>query len=1033
MGNLQLNCNTKTTCSIVASFLFASTALATTWTVGLPGGGQFDFDNIQEAIDESSNGDDIVVYPGTYTSNGDNVIDTDGKAIWIHSFEGLGSVIIDGEGQRRGIMCRSGESSTTIIEGIEITNGNAPWYDFNGNSTANSWETAGGGMACAGSAPTIINCSFDSNDGNRGGGGMFNYKSSPTISGTAFNYNMLDNDGAGAGMHNRTNCNPSLTNCTFEGNTSGDIGGGMYNYDNSSPTLNNCSFTSNAVNLYGGAMYNRFMCNPELTLCNFNANHAQNGGGAVMNSSQSEPTFDDCSFTFNSCPGDMSEGGAVFNIISNPTFSNCTFTSNAAENGGALFNTLGSELVINNSTFSSNISANGSGAGMFFLYQSSVILTNSSITGNTGAVEGGGIALYDFSSAKLINCTVNNNSASNRGGGVSASDNCTLILSGTTIDSNSAPNDADILVRKHTILDLSNVNTAGDVTLLDVGSLMDLSAGHFDVSGSFNAPAFGSIAIDLANLNSAILTVGNTLTRNGSLGITNNSGSMQSASVGDIISVIEAGTISSNTFDSVVLPAMPSGLGLQLIEQPSGSNTEIALEVIVQEEAQFEDPLAAILEEGPVDLLAFDMDGDGREELAVLFSGTSAARGTGTVKVFSMFGDGTPPQLITSLTTVVGNGASDFDSDDINDDGREDLIVTNANDSTVSVLKVVDNMNGTPAFNVSTITVPGTGQRTPCVAIIDWDDDGGKDVIVGVDVVEETAEDAYQVIKDIDLNIRGNGPRFTVPLFELAPGVLVADTPVEVDGIVGGFVGGTSRGSVHKGSSVGVRTLELIAQLDGNRVSSLEVVDVDDNGGDGKVDLLLASEDAKSVYVLPGEDKRAPTFGNLIPFNVGVNVKDVVASDVDGDGDVDFLIAAPEEEDSLVVLRNGGAVAGLLGGGIGGRTWGPQSVNTNNPVEKVITGGLDDKDEDDDWLGGGGTNQALNGGLLGNIDQTVIVTNAFCDADFNQDANIDDIDLLSLIAAWGPCEGCQEDLNLDGTVNVRDLLLLIVAWGPCKL
>jgi hypothetical protein len=137
LGNLQLNCNTKTTCSIVASFLFASTALATTWTVGLPGGGQFDFDNIQEAIDESSNGDDIVVYPGTYTSNGDNVIDTDGKAIWIHSFEGLGSVIIDGEGQRRGIMCRSGESSTTIIEGIEITNGNAPWYDFNGNSTAN--------------------------------------------------------------------------------------------------------------------------------------------------------------------------------------------------------------------------------------------------------------------------------------------------------------------------------------------------------------------------------------------------------------------------------------------------------------------------------------------------------------------------------------------------------------------------------------------------------------------------------------------------------------------------------------------------------------------------------------------------------------------------------------------------------------------------------------------------------------------------------------------------------------------------------
>ena len=1030
-----MNCNAKITySSLVVSILFASTTFATTWTVDNSLGGMADYDNIQEAIDASSNGDDIVVYPGTYIGNGDNVIDINGKAIWIHSLNGLGSVIINGEGQRRGIMCHSGEGSTTIIEGIEIINGNAPWYDFNGNGTANSWETAGGGMACAGSAPTIINCSFNSNDGNRGGGGMFNYKSSPAISGTTFNYNTLDNDGAGAGMHNRTNCNPSLTNCTFEENTSGDIGGGMYNYDNSSPMLNNCSFISNAVHLYGGAMHNRFMCNPELTLCSFNANHAQNGGGAVMNSSQSAPTFDECSFTFNSCQGDMSEGGAVYNLISNPTFSNCTFTSNAAKNGGALSNALGSELVISNSTISGNTSANGSGAGMSFLYQSSVILTNSSITGNTGAVEGGGIALYDFSSAKLFNCTVEKNSANMRAGGVCAVDNCTLeLLGGTTINLNSAPSDADILLRKHTTIDLSNINTAGDVTLLDVGTLMDLSAGHFGVSGSFNAPAYGSIVIDLSNLNVATLTVGNTLTRHGSLGITNNSGSMQSASVGDIISVIEAGTISSNTFDSVVLPAMPSGLGLQLIEQPSGSNTEIALQVIAQEEAQFEDPLAAVLEEEPVDLLAFDMDGDGREELAVLFSGASTARGTGTVKVFSMFGDGTPPQLIASLTTVVGNGASDFDFGDINDDGREDLIVTNANDSTVSILKVVDAVNGTHAFNVSTIAVPGTGQRTPCVALIDWDDDGGKDVIVGVDAIEETLEDAYQVIKDIDLNIRGNGPRFTVPLFELTPGVMVADTPVEVDGIVGGFVGGTSRGSVHKGSSVSVRTLELIAQLDGNGVSSLDVIDVDDNGGDGKVDLLLASEDAKSIYVLPGEDKRAPTFGNLIPFNVGVNVKDVVASDVDGDGDVDFLIAAPEEEDSLIVLRNGGPVAGLLSAGISGRTWGAQSVATSNPVEKVIAGGLDDKDEDDDWLGGGGMSHALNGGLLGNIDQTVIVTNVFCDADFNQDANVDDLDLLSLIAVWGPCEGCEEDLNLDGTVNIRDLLLLIAAWGPCEL
>jgi hypothetical protein len=37
-------------------------------------------------------------------------------------------------------------------------------------------------------------------------------------------------------------------------------------------------------------------------------------------------------------------------------------------------------------------------------------------------------------------------------------------------------------------------------------------------------------------------------------------------------------------------------------------------------------------------------------------------------------------------------------------------------------------------------------------------------------------------------------------------------------------------------------------------------------------------------------------------------------------------------------------------------------------------------------------------------------------------------DILMLIVAWGPCDGCIEDLNGDGTVNVTDLVLLISYW-----
>ena len=52
--------------------------------------------------------------------------------------------------------------------------------------------------------------------------------------------------------------------------------------------------------------------------------------------------------------------------------------------------------------------------------------------------------------------------------------------------------------------------------------------------------------------------------------------------------------------------------------------------------------------------------------------------------------------------------------------------------------------------------------------------------------------------------------------------------------------------------------------------------------------------------------------------------------------------------------------------------------------------------------------------------------------DLDGDCRVRVPDLLSLLAAWGPCSrrsGCPADLNNDGTVNELDLVLLIVNWG----
>ena len=55
-----------------------------------------------------------------------------------------------------------------------------------------------------------------------------------------------------------------------------------------------------------------------------------------------------------------------------------------------------------------------------------------------------------------------------------------------------------------------------------------------------------------------------------------------------------------------------------------------------------------------------------------------------------------------------------------------------------------------------------------------------------------------------------------------------------------------------------------------------------------------------------------------------------------------------------------------------------------------------------------------------------------CQADINEDLEIDVNDLLSLLASWGPCGAeCEADVDCNGEVDVNDLLALLGAWGTC--
>jgi hypothetical protein len=185
------------------------------------------------------------------------------------------------------VVTGSGTEPNAILDGVTITGGNANGIGPNGS---------GGGMYNHIGSPSLTNCTFIGNSCGDGGGGMANWlDSSPTVINCIFSGNSAAQ--SGGGMHNSSS-SPTVTNCTFSGN-SADYGGGMYNYQHA-PAVVNCSLSGNSAD-YGGGVYND-SSDPNITNCILWGNIAPNGAD-IFNDPTSSPTVTYCDIQ-GGCEGD---------------------------------------------------------------------------------------------------------------------------------------------------------------------------------------------------------------------------------------------------------------------------------------------------------------------------------------------------------------------------------------------------------------------------------------------------------------------------------------------------------------------------------------------------------------------------------------------------------------------------------------------------------------------------------------------------------------------------------------------------------
>jgi hypothetical protein len=188
-----------------------------------------DFPTIQAAIDSTSNGDTVMVAPGTYTGGGNQNISTGGKAITVTTSGGPLVTVIDGSIIERGFDINGGEDSTTILEGFTIFNSYC-------------------GVYCDSSAPTVRNMIIKDflNYGIHFDGFLADPPIAPVVENCLIFQEDQQHIGTGNGFHGIRGIDVRISGCLFQDLT---YGLEFHTIDNRPPNFNidKCIIRNNVV------------------------------------------------------------------------------------------------------------------------------------------------------------------------------------------------------------------------------------------------------------------------------------------------------------------------------------------------------------------------------------------------------------------------------------------------------------------------------------------------------------------------------------------------------------------------------------------------------------------------------------------------------------------------------------------------------------------------------------------------------------------------------------------------------------------
>lgn len=429
---------------------------------------------------------------------------------------GQGSEFISNSAIQGGAIFNSANTELTIDKATFI------------NNSAKGSQAIGGAIALgkADTLPlTITNSVFNGNSSDIVGGAIGQVdgsKATISLDNVLFNNNSAGIEGGALNsdaeliVKNSTFTGNKTTGTNIDENTplySDGGGGAIFLYDEGKATISNSSFENNSSGTFGGAVSTRIgASNDESSLkiesSNFVGNTADVSGGAIA--SFIDTTVTDSSFKNNSAG---QSGGAIFadrNLTINAENSDIVMSGNSAADGADIYmNTDGKALNMNvaqdktiivadgisGKNYNMNINADNTNTGS--------LVVNSYIKNATIGVANGTLHLAEGSS--LVNSALNmasgttlntiDGKATDFGNNITLADNVKL-----AVDLNLSSGKAD---------NFAGANVEGNVTITDINKIGNTTANNISVSLSDLLgidPSNMTISSELQNQTQTILT-----------------------------------------------------------------------------------------------------------------------------------------------------------------------------------------------------------------------------------------------------------------------------------------------------------------------------------------------------------------------------------------------------------------------------------------------------------------------------------------------------------------------------------------------